>query len=345
MDKSPFYLQPHVDRLYEQRSPPFALQARTKDDFDDWKRRTLGKLRDLLGIADRGLPTSLPAEPLRVVDQGAYVEEKLILHGGEGIEIPLYLLRPKTPPPYTPILAFHGHDPSVQYILGNYPDAQTAQQQLSMGANYAQALARAGYLVLAVEQRGFGERISDQYDTQRQNACRHLSFEYMLEGRTMIGERCWDGMMALSFLQSRDDIVPNVIGCTGHSGGGTTALWLSALDERITVCVTSGCFSSFKGSILGVRHCECNYVPGILACCEMGDLAALITPRPLLFITGETDPIFPVDAAVQQFEVVKQAYELHAAAAACSLKIHPDGHLYHQPFAMEWMDRYLRSIT
>lgn len=59
---------------------------------------------------------------------------------------------------FKPILAFHEHYPSVQYILGDYPDAETAREQLAVDNNYAQTLAQAGYLVCAIEQRGFGER-------------------------------------------------------------------------------------------------------------------------------------------------------------------------------------------
>ena len=342
MDNSPFHLQAHVDNLYEENSRQFAFHAQTKDAFYEWQQRTRSKLQELLGLTGRDLSASPLAESLWIVDRGDYHEEKLILHSSEDVKIPIYILQPKTPPPYKPILAFHGHDPSVQYILGNYPNPQIARQQRSQDANYAQALAQAGYLVVAVEQRGFGERITEQYDISRQSACRHLSFEYLLQGRTMIGERCWDGMMALTYIQSRDDVVPGTIGCTGHSGGGTTALWLSAMDERITVCIVSGCFSTFKHSILGVEHCECNYVPGILACCEMGDLAALIAPRPLLLIAGEHDSIFPLKDALRQFEIVRQAYTIHSRAEQGSLASHSGGHAYNQPLARNWFQEWLK---
>jgi pimeloyl-ACP methyl ester carboxylesterase len=255
---------------------------------------------------------------------------------------PTYVLVPKGTAPYKAVLGFHGHDPSVQYILGHYPNEQEAQRNYADDGNWAQVLAQAGYLVCAVEQRGFGERLTDQYggDPARPLSCRHLAFEYLMEGRTLIGQRCWDGMVALSYLQQRGDVAGG-IACTGHSGGGTTSLWLSALDPRISVVIPSCYFCSFKRSILGMEHCECNYVPGVLEYAEMGDLAALVAPRPMRFIAGENDPIFPIAGAREQLETVQAAYRLLGAEDRLSLTVHPGGHAYSHEFSREWLNRWL----
>jgi hypothetical protein len=140
----------------------------------------------------------------------------------------------------------------------------------------------------------------------------------------LLGERIWDGMCAATYLLSRPDVTGG-LGCTGHSGGGTTALWLAALDERISTVLVSGYFNSFRGSILAMEHCECNYVPGILTLAEMGDIAALIAPRPFCALNGEQDEIYPVEYVHEQFATVRRAYELHVAIHACKLSIHPGG--------------------
>jgi dienelactone hydrolase len=295
----------------------------------------------VLGLAGRS-PVPVTAEKLEAIDRGTYIETKYRLDVGEQVRAPMYLLMPKQAPPFKPILVFHGHEPSVQYILGNYPDDDIAHENLAKDNNYAQVLARAGYLVCAIEQRGFGERVTqDTSGGPFPRSCRHLSFEYMLQGRNLLGERCWDGMCAIDYLQSRPDVRPGELGCIGHSGGGATALWLSAIEPRITTAVVSGYFCSFKASILGRSHCECNYVPGILTLAEMGDLAALVAPRPFRAINGEQDAIFPAQAAQDQFETVKQAYELHDAISACSHTIHPGGHAFHHALCQEWFAQWL----
>jgi dienelactone hydrolase len=338
-----FGLQAHVDHLYAANPRRLAFRAETPDEFAAWQTALRQQVAQLLGIAGRTLPP-VQAEKVQAIDRGAYVEEKMALDVGENVPAPVYVLVPKTDPPYKPVVAFHGHNPSEQYFLGNYPDEATAQEMRAVDNNYAQALAEAGYLVCAVAQRGFGERMTDQQLSVEENfwnSCRHLSFEYLMQGRTMLGERVWDGMVALSYVQSRADVVPGVIGCTGNSGGGTTTLWLAALDERITVAVPASYFCSFKHSILGMRHCECNYVPGILQYAEMGDLAALIAPRPLRAIAGERDPIYPIAGTRAQFETVRRAYALLDAEDRCSLAVHPGEHAYNHALSHEWFGRWL----
>lgn len=339
MTASRFSLQPQIDHLYADQPRRLAFQAKNPEEFASWKQELRSKVTQLLGLAGRPLPSSPQAESLQTIDRGDYIEEKLALDVGEGILAPIYLLIPKTPPPYKPILAFPGHGPGVQQILGNTPFESENHPQDS---HYARSLAQAGYLVCAVEQRGFGERVSDQtQETFFSISCRHLSFEYLMQGRTLLGERCRDGMIALSYMLNREDVVKNRIGCTGHSGGGTTTLWLSALDERVSVAVVSCYFCSFQHSILGMHHCECNYVPGILPFAEMGDLAALIAPRPFRAIAGEHDPIFPVEAVRQQFKTVQKAYDVLDASDECSLIIHPDDHRYDFAASKDWFDRWL----
>ncbi len=336
-----FSLQNHLDDLYSSGSRKFAFSARTLRDYLIWQKAFRTELTRLLGLTNHP-SASLAVESIHSIDRGTHIEEKLRLDVGEGVQAPIYLLTPKHAPPYKPILVFHGHDPSAQYCLGNYPDEETARANLAIDNNYAQALAEAGYLVCVVEQRGMGERLSDQVqEVFSRSSCRHLSFFYLMHGRTLLGERVWDGMCAASYLLSRSDITGG-LGCTGHSGGGTTTLWLSALDERIKVVLVSGYFNSFRGSILAMEHCECNYVPGILALAEMGDIAALIAPRPFCMLNGEKDEIYPIEHVHEQFEIVCRAYDLHAASHACKLTIHSGGHAYNNQVSCDWFSERMK---
>ena len=333
-----FTIQPHLDHLYSSSPRKFVFTARTLKDYLIWQADFRAELTRLLGLENHP-PASCIAEHVQTIDRGLYTEEKLSLDVGEGVQAPIYLLTPKHEPPYKPILVFHGHDPSAQYCMGNYPDEETERINLAIDNNYAKALAEAGYLVCVVEQRGMGERLSDVVqDVFSHSSCRHLSFFYQLHGRTLLGERVWDGMCAATWLLSRNDLTGG-LGCTGHSGGGTTTLFLSTLDERIKSVVVGGYFNSFRGSILAMDHCECNYVPHLLELGEMGDVAALIAPRPFCAINGEKDEIYPVAFAREQFETVRKAYELHNAKDACQLTVHAGGHAYNNQVSCDWFDR------
>jgi len=335
-----FTLQHHLDNIYSSSPRKYAFAARTLKDYLVWQQSFREELTCLLGLENHP-PASLTTEHIQTIDRGTYIEEKLRLDVGEGVQTPIYLLTPKQEPPYKPILVFHGHDPSAQYCLGNYPDEETARINIETDNNYAKALAEAGYLICVVEQRGMGERLSNVVSKQTNRSCRHLSFFYQLHGRTLLGERIWDGMCAATWLLSRNDIVGG-LGCTGHSGGGTTTLFLAASDECIKTVVVGGYFNSFRGSILAVEHCECNYVPHILELAEMGDIAALIAPRPFCAINGENDDIYPVAFARKQFETVRKAYELHNASHACQLSVHSGGHAYNNQVSHDWFAEWMK---
>lgn len=339
-----FELQTHLMALAAHPDRTLAFTARTLAEYADWQAALRQALRQRLGLAERAAPP-VAAERLEVVERATYVEEKYALAVGEGVRLPLYVLVPRRPPPFKTVLVFHGHEPSAQFCLGQYPDAETEQANLAIDNNYAQALAQAGYLVALVEQRGFGERVTaDTRGGPFPRSCQHLALTYLLYGRTVLGERCWDGQRAVDYLLTRPDVLAagHQLGCTGHSGGAATALWLAALDVRLQVVVVSGYFSSFRAALAPKAHCACNYVPGLLNLAEMGDLAALLAPRPFCALNGAQDPLFPVEAAQVQFETVRRAYALHQAEAACALRIHPGGHAYQHALSQAWLADWLK---
>jgi dienelactone hydrolase len=332
MTVPPFALQRHLDILYDDGLQ--RLQSGTRDSLRDDFRRTIG-------LPAGSLPP-VSAEVIHSIERTKHTEEKIRLSAGEGASIPVYVLVPKMRPPYKPVLVFPGHGPGIQYCIGNFPNPETAKIHRAVNDNYAEYLAGCGYLVGAVEQRGFGERRTGSVpDREQKNSCRELSLACLMMGRTLMGERCWDGMCAASYLLSRPDAAPGGLGATGHSAGGATALWLAVLDSRIRTAVVSGYFCSFRDSILSIAHCECNYIPGILNLSEMGGLAALMAPRPLCIVHGKQDPIFPFPGTVREFQTVRQDYARSSAPDACRLAAHPGGHAYHNELSRAWFERWL----
>ena len=277
----------------------------------------MAALMDILGINGR-IPTDTPtAELLSSVDKGAYIQEKHVFWLDD-VPVPMYLLIPKEAIKPHVMMAFHGHAPSVHHILGESP---------IYDENFGQHFAEDGYLVCAIEQRGFGERVTDQV---KGNSCRHLAFDYMMHGKTLLGERVRDGIAALNYVLSRWNYD---VSCVGHSGGATTALFLSALDARINHTIISSYFCEYKKSILGMPHCECNYVPNLLTVGDVGDIAAMIAPRDLLIVHGQADTIFPIDGVDAPYQVVKAAYP----PQACSIIIHPGGHEFVYAISRDWL--------
>lgn len=336
-----FHLGSHIKSLHDVTPHQFGFTADNHDAAIRWQHVFRSALLDCLKISDRTLPDTVTTEILSSTDKDTYIEEKheLVV---DGVPANLYVLVPKTEPPYIPVIAFHGHGMGVHMILGNYSEHHPSDRFHANDENFAQKLAQDGYLVFAIEQRGFGERVTDQLNQpEAGNACRHLAFAYMMHGQTLLGERVWDGMHVVSYALGRDDIQADQLSCVGFSGGGTTALSLSALDTRIKQAIIKSYFCKLEQSILGMRHCECNYVPNLLTLGDTGDIAGLIAPRPVQIISGETDPIFPIDGVREQYARLEHIYQIFGADDQCTLSIHPDGHRANYGMMKGWIERQI----
>ena len=88
-------------------------------------------------------------------------------------------------------------------------------------------------------------------------------------------------------------------------------------------------FSGFLPSIGAQRHCVCNYVPGILTQFDMGDIAGLIAPRPLVIVNGKDDGIFPLNSALEQAGIARNLYALAGAQPAFRHVIGQEGHRFY----------------
>lgn len=334
-----FHLGSHIKSLHDETPHQFGFTADNHDAAARWQSTFRAALLDCLKISDRTLPDTVTTVKLSSIDKDSYIEEKheLIV---DSVPANLYVLVPKTDPPYIPVIVLHGHGMGVNLVLGNYSVDHPVDRFIATDENFAQKLAQDGYLVLAIEQRGFGERVTEQLrENANDNSCRHLAFAYMMHGQTLLGERVWDGMHVVSYALGRDDILAEKLTCVGFSGGGTTALSLSALDTRIKRTIIKSYFCKFEESILGMRHCECNYVPNLLTLGDTGDIAGLIAPRSVQIISGETDPIFPIDGVREQYARLEQIYQVFDADDQCTLSIHPDGHRAHYGLIKGWIER------
>ncbi len=131
-----------------------------------------------------------------------------------------------------------------------------------------------------------------------------------LSGMTPIGLRCWDASRLGDFLQTQETVDPMRIGVAVLSGGGTVALFWTALERRVRLAMIGGYYCTFADSIYSIYHCLCNCVPDMMEWGEMRDIAALIAPRPLLIISGKKDPIFPIKATRRAYSELKGIYRL-----------------------------------
>jgi dienelactone hydrolase len=304
-----------LNRLYD------ALQEareRAAETVEEKRIRLLARLKEALGPFR--LPEGEAARPepvlLERVDLGGgFIRERVEFSTLGGLRMPAYLVFPKDLGPggkRPAVLLWHGHGYGSRSLVGLREDGTPKPDSGRPADNIALELARRGLVVMAPEVAGFGDRKLERdlvQDPGIANSCYNLSVSLLMTGRTTAGLRVYEAIRAADYLAGRDEVDAERIGNMGHSGGGTVASLSAALDPRVKASVVGIYPNTYRGSILAMRHCLCNYIPGILNHAEMPDLLGLIAPRALFIEAGLHDPIFPAATAREAINTVSGIYE------------------------------------
>ena len=333
----------HIRQVYAQTVPTYDYAALGQAGFTQWQAELRAKVAGLLGgfAWPRG---GLEPQILATAKKDGYTQQKVEITSEPGVRLPLYVLTPESgQAPYPTVIALHGHGSGVQEVIGEPQSEQIAEHMRRCNHDYGRQLAQQGFLVLAPEQRAFGERreMEDVAQAPGQSSCRQASMNAMMLGRTMIGMRVWDVMRIIDYARQTGLAKAETLACVGLSGGGTVTTFATAMDPRITAAVISGYFCTWQWSIMAMRHCEDNYVPGILQHAEMADVGALIAPRPLLIEAGTEDPIFPLPGVHDAYDKLAQVYAMLGESERLALDVFEGEHQWHGTVAVDWLRRWL----
>jgi dienelactone hydrolase len=267
--------------------------------------------------------------PGGVREQVSYAVER-------GERVHAYLFLPESPCPRPAVLCLHQHH--GEFHLGKSEPAGLAGNPEQA---YALELVRRGYVTLAPDAIGFETRRHPLLlgrDYERFEANKRLT-----EGSCLQAKMLWDLMRGLDYLATRSEVDPRRIGCLGHSLGGQETLFLTGLDRRVAVGVSSCGFSSYRAIFAAaINHNFAAYVPGLLGYGDLERVLALAAPRPFLALAGKDDPIFPLAGVRATVRRARGAYG--RTAERLRLEVFPGGHGFSAPMreaAYGWLDRWL----
>jgi dienelactone hydrolase len=328
------YWRLHLDQVAD--ADPCPLDN-LDDAFASWRERVRARLHALLGPAPLAVPLAL--ETTETVDCGTYRRERIVFDTEATMSVPAYLLVPHgrvNAPPGPAVLAIHGHGPGKSRVCGIGPDGDADE-----GDDYAHALASMGYVVLAPDLRGFGERAdwmpSDHYHCDWDLVCATMA------GIVPLARNLWDMQRALDVLGGHSLVDATRLGVAGLSYGATCALFLAAIDGRVRATVVSGYLSSWRAAhTVPWNMCGSQVMPAQLGMIEHLDVACLVAPRPLLVESGTQDLIFPAESARATVTALRTVYaHLGAPVEALTHDVFDGDHRWHgtdvEPFLRRWL--------
>ena len=305
-------------------------------DYDTWRKAVKEKLTELLGdMPEEKVPLNLQIE--WEMEYPEYKEIRFTFDTEPEMSVPCHLLIPhKAKKPCPVVICLQGHSTGMHVSLGRIKFERDTAKYGGEDGDYALRVVEEGYAALTVEQRGFGERISEASISRNpvyRTACHTPSMVGLLLGRTMLGERIWDVSRAIDALYEFDEIDTERIACMGNSGGGTATYYAACMEERIKVAIPSCCVCTFQESIGIMHHCVCNYLPKMAKYFDMGELACLIAPRKLVDVVGVTDVGFLIKGSMDAYDTIKKIYKKAGCEDNCRLVVGEDGHRFYADLA------------
>jgi dienelactone hydrolase len=212
-----------------------------------------------------------------------------------------------------------------------------------------------GFASAAIDARHHGARILPAFGPGNEQYFAAMLETYRTgKGRPYLYDTVWDVMRLVDYLQTRADVDPARIGVMGVSKGGTEAYLAAAADPRIAAAVPIIGVQGFRWALdndqwqarvstfsppidraagdEGIAKVDAAFVrrfydrvsPGIYGDYDAGSMLALIAPRPVLVINGDSDPRTPLAGVEEAVASAQRAYMKMGAEAKLGLYLQPN---------------------
>jgi len=315
------YFVESVHRI-EQQANQRRAALKTRADAEAYVREVREKIQQSFGP----WPEKTPLKPriAGVVGRDVYKIEKIIFESRPNFLVTanLYVPKGRTFPL-----------PGVVGTCGHSANGKAAEPYQS----FAQGLARQGYVVLLYDPIGQGERL--QYPDEDLKSRIGVGVrEHLYAGNQqfLVGEfigswRAWDGIRALDYLLTREEVDPKHIGVTGNSGGGTMTTWLCGVESRWTMAAP-GCFViTFRRNLENELPADTEQCPprALALGLDHSDFLAAMASKPIIILAKEKD-YFDARGAEEAYRRLSHLYNLLGAEKNVGLFIGPGYHGYSQ---------------
>lgn len=279
---------------------------------EDWIARQTEVKETLIDILGP-FPDKTPLNPVvtGTMEKDGIIVEKLYFESRPGYYVTSIFTYPADA---------EGPLPAILFCSGHAETGFRSEAYQHMIFNYV----KKGFAVLAFDPIGQGERIRylDPDGKPRMGPTREHSYpgsQSFLAGISPATYFVWDGIRAVDYLLTREEVDPDRLGITGRSGGGTQTAYIAALDDRI-VAAAPECYITTFDKLLksrGPQDAEQNMMNGIARGIDMADYIEVRAPKPTLIVSTTRD-IFSIQGVRDVFDEASRAY--HALGAPDNLE-------------------------
>lgn len=286
--------------FYEALKGKMQFSLGWKDSVKDpvaWRKEGLAKAREIMiPYQDK---TPFNPKVIDQVDRGAYTAKKVVFNISAESRVMALLLTPKGKGPFPAALLLHDHGSKFEIgkekLVETWGDEARLKSSREWSTRYfsgnfpGDELAKRGYVVLAIDALGWGDRSVPGFKTDSQQA---LAANLFNLGTSFAGIIAQEDVRAAEFLAGLPEVDPKKVAAVGFSMGAFRAWQVAALSDSITAGVADCWMATMQGlmvpgnnqlkgqSAFALLH------PYIARYLDYPDVAALAAPKSLLVYAG-----------------------------------------------------------
>ena len=360
----------YVETLKKELTYPMAWGNSPIRNFKKWKKVARAKVLECMMTPPKAA-AAWDMEVLGEEQRDGYKAQKIAFNINAYSRITAYLLIPDGKGPFPTVNALHDHGahlfigkekmvrpfftpeeqdaPAKQALCQEIlDDADAWARQLYDNQYVGDYLAKHGYVVFSADAPMWGER--GRKEGVDRNKYDLIAGNMMMLGRDLSAFMTYDDISSTEFLASLPMVDAKRIGCVGCSMGAYRSWMLSALSDRIKAGA-SICWMITTDAQLTRRFGRkenggfANCIPGLRQYLDYPHIASLACPKPMLFINGTKDKLFPVSGVKDAFAEMHKVWKSQGADNLLDTELWEIPHscgLKAQEKMLEFLDKNLK---
>ena len=354
-----FDLPRYVEQLKKELTYPLAWGNSDIKDFGEWKSVAKAKVLECMMTP----PMKSAGYDMQVIGEerrDGYTARKILFNVNAYSRILAYLLVPDGKGPFPAVNMLHDHGGhlfigkekmvrpfDVDTAVVN--DADRWVEKLYDGQYVGDYFARNGYVVFSADAPMWGERGREEgVDRSKYDI---ICGNMMMLGRDLSAFMTYDDISGTDFLASLPQVDKDRIGCMGCSMGAYRAWMLAALSDKISAAA-SICWMTTTDVQMSVKDKKREYggfancIPALRQWLDYPHIASLACPKPMLFINGTRDHLFPIDGTRSAFNIMRDVWRSQKVDSELETELwdvpHSCGKALQQR-ALEFFDKKLKK--
>ena len=341
-----------TDALAERLTFPLSWLSGHFTNFNQWRQAARSKVSECLLAAPP--PASFNPVVLAEQDRGTYVARKVVLNLTADSRVLALMTVPKGSGQFPAVLLLHDHgakfDIGKEKVIKSWDDkpeklssAQDWTEKYYGSRFLGDELARRGYVCFATDLLNWSDRGGAGYEGQQALAANlfHL-------GISFAGLIAHEDLRAAEFLATRPEVDGKRVAAMGLSVGSYRTWQLSALSGHIAAGVSVCWMATVKGLMVpgnNQTRGQSAYTiihPGLYNYLDFPDIASIACPKPMMFLSGKQDTLFPLPAINDAYAKMRTVWESQHAGDKLETRIYNVAHLFDkamQDDAFDWLDR------